>query len=150
MKKFMFVLMAAAAIFAVACNKDNKPEDENNNQQEQEQQPQEDPAPEGNWCLIGAIASTGNSWNADHALTAAGDVFTITNVALTTADQFKLRLEGNWDVNRGAEGDVEPFVITSGTALHSVQNGKNLSVPEDGNYTIKFERLTNMITITKE
>ena len=148
MKKIMFALMAAAAIFAVACNKDKTPE-ENNDPQEQNQDPAEDPAPEGNWCLIGAIASTGNSWNADHALTAAGDVYTLTGVQLTPDDQFKLRLEGNWDVNRGAEGDVEPFVVTVGEAFHSVQNGKNLSVPEAGDYTIKFERLTNKITISK-
>ena len=146
MKKIMFALMAAAAIFAVvSCNKDNKPEENNQNQQEEAL----DPAPEGEWCLIGAIASTGNNWNADHALTADGDVFTITGVQLTTADQFKLRIKDNWDINRGAEGDVEPFVVTVGTALHAVQNGKNLSVPEDGTYTIKFERLYSKITLTK-
>ena len=148
MKKIMFALMAAAAIVAVSCNKPGN-EEENNQEENNQEQVQEDPAPEGNWCLIGAIASTGNTWNADHALTAAGDVYTITGVELTTADQFKLRIEGDWNIIRGAEGDVEPFVVTVGEAFHSVNNGKNLSVPEDGTYTIKFERLTNKITISK-
>ena len=54
------------------------------------------------------------------------------NVALTTGDQFKVRYMSSWDVNRGAPGDVEPFVMGT-DAIAATQNGKNLGVAAAGN-----------------
>ena len=151
--KFAVVALAAAAV-VVACqkpateNKDGEQQEEQKqDEQKQDETPAEDPAPAGTWSLIGTFG--GHNWDFDVNLTANGDIYSVSGVELTTADQFKLRLDGAWDTNRGAEGEVEPFAVTIGEALHVVNNGKNLSVPEDGTYTITFDRLKNTITLSK-
>ena len=58
------------------------------------------------------------------------------NIVLTASDQFKFRKDGSWDVNIGAEGDVEPFVVPLKKQQTGVQNGKNLSVASDGTYDL--------------
>ena len=144
--KFAVVALAAAAV-VVACQKPATNNDQKQEEQKQDETPAEDPAPAGKWTLVGAFG--GHNWDFDVELTASGDTYTVSGVELKTTDQFKLRFDEKWEVNRGAEGDVEPFAVTIGQALHVVHNGKNLSVPEDGTYTITFDRLKNTITLSK-
>ena len=101
------------------------------------------------WGLIGSIASTGNSWNADGPMysTPDGTRHVARNVKLTTSDQFKVRKDGGWDVNFGAPGDTEPYVMTIGEAIEATPGGKNLGVPVDGNYDLLLDEDAGTLTL---
>ena len=91
---------------------------------------------ESNWGVIGAIASTGNNWNADEPMVSNGLWHAARAITLTTSDQFKFRADGAWTTNFGAPGDVEPFAVTLGEQQEAAAGGKNLAVPEDGTYDL--------------
>ena len=105
---------------------------------------------ETTWSVIGSIASTGNGWNADEAMKSNGEWSVCPGLELSTADQFKFRKDGGWDVNIGAEGDTEPFVVELGTTYTGAANGKNLAVPEDGVYDLLVNPGTSMYRIVKQ
>ena len=88
------------------------------------------------WSVIGAIESFDMEWNKDIAMTTDGEWHVAEGVALTTADQFKFRKDLAWGENFGAEGDVEPFVVTLDTEYPAAAGGKNLGVPADGTYDL--------------
>lgn len=90
-----------------------------------------------------------NGWGGDEALTydASANVWTVT-ANLVAGQGFKVRFNGGWDYNRGAGGDIEPFVLPVGSSIPTYNNGKNLTVPEDGTYTITLDMSTNPNTIT--
>ncbi len=97
------------------------------------------------WAIVGTI--TGWADGADILMTQAGAVWSAKNVAITAADQFKIRKDGSWDVNRGAAGNVEPAVVTVGEGFTAVAGGKNLAVPADGNYDIYYNESTEQIYV---
>ncbi|MBQ9193554.1 MAG: SusF/SusE family outer membrane protein [Bacteroidales bacterium] len=117
------------------------------------------PVPQGNpwkeftepspWSMIGAIASTGNSWNADGPMymTADGTQHVAMKVLLTPADQFKVRKDAGWDVNFGAPGDTEPYVMEVGTAIEATANGKNLGVAAEGYYDLLLDTEAGTLTL---
>lgn len=90
-----------------------------------------------------------NSWGGDEALAydATTNLWTVT-ANLVAGQGFKVRFNGGWDYNRGAGGDVEPYVLPIGSSIPAYNNGKNLTVPEDGTYTITLDMSTNPNTIT--
>lgn len=90
-----------------------------------------------------------NGWGGDEALAynATTNVWTVT-ANLVAGQGFKVRFNGGWDYNRGAGGDVEPYVLSVGSPISAYNNGKNLTVPEDGTYTITLDMSTNPNTIT--
>ena len=88
------------------------------------------------WSLIGDLLE--KSWDTDWVAAQDGDIYVVKNVKLTTANAFKFRKNKDWGENRGAEGDVEPFVMTTGEGTPVVHNGKNLSVAADGIYDIYY------------
>lgn len=102
------------------------------------------------WSLIGSIASTGNGWNADEPafMTEDGKKHVVKKIKLAKDDQFKFRKDGGWDVNFGAPGDTEPFVMTVGEAITATQGGKNLAVPAEGLYDVLLDEEAGTITIT--
>ena len=89
------------------------------------------------WSVIGSIASTGNGWGNDEPMVTNGKNWHVC-IGLTLAkdDQFKFRFEGSWDVNIGATGDTEPYVVALGTEYDGKGGGKNLAVPADGVYDL--------------
>ena len=97
------------------------------------------------WGLVGEHNNWGET--ADIMLTETAGFLAAKNVALEASKQFKLRKDGKWDENRGAEGDVEPFEVTLGTALKLVANGKNLTVPTTGEYDIYFDEAKDEIYV---
>ncbi len=101
------------------------------------------------WGLIGSIASTGNSWNADGPMymTPDGNKHVARNVKLTPDDQFKVRKDGGWDTNFGAPGDAEPYVMTVGEAIEATAGGKNLGVPAEGNYDLLLDEEAGTLTL---
>ena len=117
------------------------------------------PVPQGNpwkeftqpstWGMIGSIASTGNNWNADGPMymTEDGNKHVAMKVLLTPNDQFKVRKDGSWDVNFGAPGDTEPYVMEVGTAIEATPGGKNLGVPEEGYYDLLLDTEAGTLTL---
>ena len=117
------------------------------------------PVPQGNpwkeftqpstWGMIGSIASTGNSWNADGPMymTEDGTKHVAMKVFLTPDDQFKVRKDGSWDTNFGAPGDTEPYVMEVGTAIEATPGGKNLGVPEEGYYDLLLDTEAGTLTL---
>ena len=102
------------------------------------------------WGLIGSIASTGNSWNADGPMymTADGKKHVAMKVYLTPDDQFKVRKDGGWDTNFGAPGDTEPYVMALDTPIEATPGGKNLAVPAEGYYDILLDEEAGTLTIS--
>ena len=160
MKK-IFAFLAIATMFAVACSKpaDNKPADKPNEEKPDDQKPDDqkpdDQKPgddyagpvEGSseWSLIGALLDA--NWDKDYVAAKDGDIYVVKNVKLAASDQFKFRKDKDWAENRGATGDVEPFVVTTGTALEVVHNGKNLAVSADGIYDIYYNAAKEQMCI---
>jgi len=76
--------------------------------------------PKDSWSVIGTIHGT--SWNHDFSMTKISDTVWESDVfELRKGEEFKVREAYNWDVNFG-----ETF------------NGKNIVVPEDGNYIVRL------------
>lgn len=88
------------------------------------------------WSVIGAIESTGNSWNQDEAMKTNGVAHVYEGLELKASDQFKFRYNADWGTNIGAEGSVEPFKVALGTEYPGAGGGKNLAVSEDGVYDL--------------
>lgn len=94
------------------------------------------PALEG-WGVVGDFSGWADGQDA--MMTEVAGFLTAKGVALEAGKGFKIRKDGKWDENRGAEGDVEPFEVTVGTALKVVAGGKNLTVPTTGEYDIYYD-----------
>jgi len=101
------------------------------------------------WGLIGKIASTGNEWNADEAMfmVSEGNKHVAKNIKLGPADQFKVRKGGSWDINFGAPGDTEPYVLAVGESIDATAGGKNLTVSAEGNYDLLLDEEEGTITL---
>ena len=102
---------------------------------------------EGNseWSIIGALL--GANWDKDFVAAKEGDIYVVKNVKLAADNQFKFRKDKDWAVNRGAEGDVEPYKLTAGTAITVVHNGKNLAAPGDGIYDIYYNAAVEQVCL---
>ena len=87
-------------------------------------------APADPSTLSWGIGGDMTSWadGADIAMTLDGDWFVAENVAVEAGQAFKLRADGNWDVNRGAGGDVKPFALTAGTEIEVWDDGQDMTV----------------------
>ena len=97
------------------------------------------------WCLIGEVEGT--SWSQDFAMTeTSADVW---EGAVVVNGGFKIRKSGNWDINRGAPGDVEPYVVTLGEAFTATAGGKNLGVSESGKkYKVVYNATGETLTVS--
>ncbi|MBP5720604.1 MAG: SusE domain-containing protein, partial [Bacteroidales bacterium] len=102
------------------------------------------PAELASWGVVGTINNWGGS--ADLAMVEENGMLVRKNVALTTGDQFKIRYMSNWDVNRGAPGDTEPFIMGT-DPIAATHNGKNLGVAADGNYDVWYDALNEILFV---
>ena len=75
------------------------------------------PALEG-WGVVGEFTEWADG--KDIMMTETAGLLVAKNVTIEAGKQFKIRKDGKWDDNRGAEGDVEPFAVTIGIALKVV------------------------------
>ena len=103
---------------------------------EPEPEQPEVPALEG-WGVVGEFTEWADG--KDIMMTETAGLLVAKNVTIESGKQFKIRKDGKWDENRGAEGDVEPFEVTLGAALKVVAGGKNLTVGASGAYDIYFD-----------
>ena len=103
------------------------------------------------WGITGAIESVGFNWDKDIVMymTPDGNKHVARNVKLGTSDQFKFRKDGGWTENFGAEGDVEPFVMSLDTEYPAAAGGKNLAVPAAGNYDLLLDTQAGTFTLSE-
>ena len=111
---------------------------------EPEPEQPEVPALEG-WGLVGELTEWADG--KDIMMVETAGFHAVKGVTLEANKQFKIRKDGSWDVNRGAEGDVEPYAVTIGSALKVVAGGKNLTVAESGVYDIYFDEAKDELYI---
>ena len=107
------------------------------------------------WSLIGTV--NGTSWDTDFDLTnVSGDIWKITNVAITESDEFKLRADHNWDTNVGGPEENDQSIIDAGNPYGVFKpvlgqafevGGKNIHIGVAGNFDITFDYAAQTILI---
>ena len=98
------------------------------------------------WSVIGQV--NGANWDKDVVMTETS-VGKFVSDPFTIEGGFKLRFNRDWAVNRGAEGDVEPYMMSLETAINGVQNGKNLGFESpSGTYVISYNSVTESISLS--
>ena len=110
-----------------------------------EPDPEPEPEPLVGWGLVGELTEWADG--KDIMMVETAGFQAVKGVTLEAGKQFKIRKDGSWDVNRGAEGDVEPYEVTIGTALKVVAGGKNLTVAVTGEYDIYFDEAKDELYI---
>ncbi len=93
------------------------------------------------WSIIGSIASTGNSWNADEAMVTDGTWHACLGLAIGAGDEFKFRKDADWGTNFG--GDFSAL----GEAFAVKQDGANIKGLEDGTYDLFLNPETAVVII---
>ena len=93
------------------------------------------------WSIIGSIASTGNSWNADEPMVTDGTWHACLGLAVGAGDEFKFRKDADWAVNFG--GDFAAL----GEAFAVKQDGANIKGLEDGTYDLFLNPETAVVII---
>lgn len=99
----------------------------------------------GYWAVTGTM----NDWGDYAELTLDGDWHVATEVKLTKADQFKLRADGDWGVNRGAAEGEDGVVIENNVETAVVQGGKNFSVAENGMYSVYINKSATIVKVVR-
>lgn len=99
------------------------------------------------WGLVGDFTSWGEK--PDRVMVEEGGMLVARNIALLASNQYKVRFNSGWDVNRGAPGDVEPFVVTLGEPLEATAGGKNMAVPEDGEFDVYYDQTNEKLYTVK-
>ena len=108
--------------------------------------PWEEPEPVVGWALIGEF----NNWNGDELMTEIeSGLWAITGFALEASQQWKIRKDGNWNINRGAGGSLEPYYISVGEPIIAVADGKNIAVETSGVYDIYYNANDETLTVLK-
>lgn len=90
--------------------------------------------PSNIWSVIGGFEASG--WNNDVKMTlleGAYKLWVSDPVELKAGDEFKVRYNRDWGVNRGAEATLE-----YGNIAQVSQDGANLKAAEDGTYIIVY------------
>lgn len=97
------------------------------------------------WSVIGQV--NGANWDKDLVMTPSSGVWT--SAPFTVEGGFKIRFGLGWDVNRGAEGEVEPYLVALDTELKVVNNGKNLGIENaSGKYVLVYDSSKDTIKIS--
>ena len=104
-----------------------------------------EPTAPDSWGVVGDF--TGWADGADAVMAKNGDWFIATGLEIKAGEGFKIRGDGAWTFNRGAEGEVEPFNVTVGEGFAVVQNGKNLTVPADGSYDVYYQSVEEVMYV---
>ncbi|MBQ6044562.1 MAG: hypothetical protein IJL42_03455 [Bacteroidales bacterium] len=97
------------------------------------------------WGITGSIASAGIAWDKDIPMNLGtdGKWYSIP-VALTAADELKIRFNAGWDENFGGS------FAAVGEPFEAVAGGDNIKGIEDGTYMIVYDPENATLTVTKE
>ncbi len=91
----------------------------------------------GLWGLIGTL--NGANWDKDFYMTACSDGKWVSEVVnITNEQEFKLRWNSEWNIDRGGE---------HGVAGGATQGGANMKVAESGDYAVIYDPATETITL---
>ena len=101
------------------------------------------------WGVVGSITGWGND-RRDYVMTRSGDFLVAKGIEIAADAQFKIRYNSNWDVNRGAPGEVEPYKVDAGAAIDATPNGKNLGVNAAGKYDIYYDAAAEKMYVMAE
>ena len=94
------------------------------------------------YSLIGEI--NGDSWTKDVVMNEKDGVWTSPVVEIT--GKFKIRFDFSWD-DANTNGVADGFTPTVGEPFTAVQPGKDISVPEAGQYKVQFTPETKEVVI---
>ena len=97
-------------------------------------EPEPEPTPVVGWGLVGEY----NGWGAEADVMLASDGTFLVAKGVALSGQVKFRKDGDWAVNFGAPGEVEPVEIAVNTELELVANGKNFTIAE-GTYDVYLD-----------
>ena len=98
------------------------------------------------WSVCGDFT---DSWNGDiYMAMTEDDVFVSPVLTLSEGALFKVRKDGGWTENYGADDSSNPYVATVGTSISATQDGKNIAVPTSGTYVVVLDLSTPSITLT--
>ena len=96
--------------------------------------PEPEPTPVLGWGLVGEY----NGWGAEADVMLASDGTFLAAKGVALSGQVKFRKDGDWAVNFGAPGEVEPVEVAVNTELEVVANGKNFTIAE-GTYDVYLD-----------
>lgn len=95
-----------------------------------------------------------NNWggDAEFVYNTETQLWTLSGLALTATQGFKVRFNGAWVVNRGADAASEPHLMPDATSVAVAHNGKNMTVAADGTYdlVLNLSVYPNTLTVTKK
>lgn len=107
------------------------------------------------WSLIGTL--NGTSWDNDFDMEkVSGDIWKIRNVAITEADEFKIRAEHDWGKSVGGpeENDVSIIDSSNPYGVYKPELGvafaagdKNIRVGVEGSYDVTYDYAAQTILI---
>ena len=97
-------------------------------------EPEPEPNPVVGWGLVGEY----NGWGETPDVMLASDGTFLTAKGVALSGQVKFRKDGDWAVNFGAPGEVEPVEIAVNTELELVAGGKNFTIAE-GTYDVYLD-----------
>ncbi len=104
---------------------------------EEPEDPVEPTIQSGLWGLIGTL--NGASWDKDFYMTACPNGNWVSPVVnITTEQEFKIRWNSEWNIDRGGELGVEGG---------ATQGGSNMKVTESGDYAVVYNPATETITL---
>ena len=136
MKKFFnytLALLAVASICMVSCKKDDKTDDgTDNNTTEEYAGPVTGTS---DWSVIGSLtadAKVNMNWDNDIVMAESNGIFVVKNLKLAAADEFKIRYQKDWPVNRGGT------FAALGQGFDVEQNGDNIIPALDGIYDVYY------------
>ena len=97
--------------------------------------------PENIWSVIGSFEAS--NWNNDVKMTLQEGVYNMwisDPISFKAGDEFKVRFNRDWGINRGADCTLEYGMTADG-----VLDGANIKVPADGTYTVVYSETANLI-----
>ncbi len=99
------------------------------------------------WGVVGNICGT--SWDADFSmLEIRRGMFCSEPLQLNAGEEFKVRLDGSWDLNFGADGDSFVYEDEAGNTclvFNTARDGANCVAEESGTYYVLFDSNQNLI-----
>ena len=102
--------------------------------------------PQNVWSLIGQIGES--NWDNDFYMTKTVEGKWLSDpLEFKAGSEFKIRFNNDWKVNRGADSPDAPTQLGAAQALKLVNDGKNLTVKEDGTYRIVYDPAKEVIFI---
>ncbi len=107
-----------------------------------------EPTEPDSWGLVGSMTGWGSS--ADIALTKSGSWYVSKGVTFAANDEFKIRGDGDWTFQRGAEGAASVTITIDEAVTVVASNGQNMVVPTAGTYDVYWDTENEKVYVMTE